>query len=82
MELALVISIVSICGFAGALSYNVYEFRKVGKALDRINERLEQGRERHVKMMEEHVRMIKALDRINESLTSLLRGSGPKKIRK
>ena len=74
MELALVVSIVSICGFAGALSYNVYEFRKVGKTLDRINERLEQGRE-------EHIRMVKTLDRINESLTSLVRGSRPKKIR-
>ena len=82
MELALVISIVSICGFAVALSYNVYEFRKVGKALDRINDRLEQGREEHVSMMEEHAKMVKTLDRINESLTSLVRGSRPKKIQK
>ena len=68
MELALVISIISICGFAVALSYNVYEFRKVGRRLDEGTD----------KMMKEHDRMIQALDRINESLASLSRSSGKK----
>ena len=66
MDLALVISVISICGFAGALSYNVYEFRKVGKSLDRINQSLENSRK-------EHEGMIQALNRINESLLKISR---------
>ena len=41
MKLALIISVISICGFAGALTYNVCEFRKVEKSLNRINESLD-----------------------------------------
>ena len=54
-----------ICGFAGALSYNLYESRKVGARLDVMTD----------KMMKEHDRMIRALDQIN-SLASLSRSSG------
>jgi hypothetical protein len=41
MELSLIVSVISICGFAGALTYNVYEFRKVGKRLDDFGTRLD-----------------------------------------
>ena len=31
MELALIVSVLSLCGFAGALSYNIYEFRRISR---------------------------------------------------
>ena len=73
------ISIISICGFAGALSYNVYEFRKVGARLDVMTDKMMKEHDRMIqtldRSMKEHDRMIKALDRINKSLASLSRSS-------
>lgn len=76
LELPLIVSIVSMCGFASALAYNVYEFRKVGKSLDELmkgmrkhDERMREHDERMAKvfdrMAKEHDKMMKMLDRID-----------------
>lgn len=58
MELALIVSILSLCGFAAALCYNVYEFRKVGQRLDQL------GRN----MAEDHRMVVEALERMSSSM--------------
>lgn len=67
MELPLIVSLISVCGFTGALTYNVYEFRKVGKRLEKGFKRMS---EEHRKMMEEHRKTTEILERIAERLGS------------
>jgi hypothetical protein len=61
MDPSLIISCIAIAGFAGALTYNVYEFKKVGRSLNRIEQSLVKIVDRLSEMSKEHKEMMRAL---------------------
>jgi hypothetical protein len=56
---------ISLVGIIGVLAFNVYEFRKVGKSVERVGKSMERNEKR---MEREHREIVAALREIRDTL--------------